>query len=69
MGFDVGRLPIVTHAFDAHDLPIGLAPLDGVACFDERLGVAIPVSEVQPAVPAGFRPHFGWPDVRARRSA
>jgi uncharacterized protein (DUF362 family) len=69
MGFDVERLPIVRHAFDVHDLPIGVTPLARVACFDERLGVEIPVSDVQPAVPGGFRPHVGWPDLRARRSA
>ena len=39
-----------------------------VACFDERVGAEIPVSEVQPAVPGGFRPHFGWPDVTAPRA-
>jgi len=65
MGFDLERLPIVCHAFDAHSLPIGVTPIARLACFDERVGAEIPVSEVQAAVPGGFRPHFGWPDVTA----
>jgi uncharacterized protein (DUF362 family) len=65
MGFDTERLPIVSHAFDAHALPIGDTPIDRLICFDERVGAEIPVSEVQAAVRGGFRPHFGWPDVRA----
>jgi hypothetical protein len=55
----------VSHAFDAHALPIGDTPIDRLICFDERVGAEIPVSEVQAAVRGGFRPHFGWPDVRA----
>jgi uncharacterized protein (DUF362 family) len=65
MGFHVERLPIVKHAFDVHDLPIGVTPLDRVVCFDERVGAEIPVSDVLPVVPGGFRPHFGWPDLPA----
>jgi hypothetical protein len=63
MGFDIERLPIVSHAFDAHALPIGATSIDRVRCFDGRVGAEIPLSEVQPAVRGGFRPHFGWPDV------
>ena len=65
MGFDIECLPIVSHAFDAHSLPIGSTPLDRLVCFDERVGAEIPVIDVQAAVRGGFRPHFGWPDVRA----
>jgi uncharacterized protein (DUF362 family) len=65
MGFDIERLPIVSHAFDAHALPIGATPLDRLTCFDERVDAEIPVRDVQTAVPGGFRPHFGWPDVNA----
>jgi hypothetical protein len=63
MGFDIERLPIVSHAFDVHPLPIGATPIDRLACFDERVGAEIPVVEVQPAVPGGFRPQSGWPNV------
>jgi len=64
MGFEIERLPIVAHAFDVHSLPIGRTPIDRLACVDERVGSEIPLTDVRPAVPDGFRPHFGWPDVR-----
>jgi len=63
MGFDIARLPIVSRAFDSHALPIGETPLDRLVCFDERVHADIPLSEIQPAVPGGFRPHSGWPEV------
>jgi hypothetical protein len=63
LGFDIARLPIVSRAFDSHALPIGETPLDQLVCFDERVQADIPLSEIQPAVPGGFRPHSGWPDV------
>ena len=66
MGFDIGRLPIVSRAFDSHPLPIGRTELEHVTCFDERIGAEIPVAELEPAVRGGFRPHFGWPDVAER---
>jgi uncharacterized protein (DUF362 family) len=65
MGFDLERLPIVRHAFDAHALPIGATPIDRLTCFDERVHAEIPVNDVRAAVRGGFRPHFGWPDVSA----
>jgi uncharacterized protein (DUF362 family) len=63
MGFAIERLPIVSRAFDAHELPIAQSPLESVVCRDERIGADIPVCEVAPAVPGGFRPHYGWPDA------
>jgi hypothetical protein len=60
MGFAIDSLPIVTRAFDPHELPIGRTPLDAVSCFDERIESVIPLCDVRPAVPGGFRPHFGW---------
>ena len=65
MGFDIERVPIVSRAFDTHPLPIGGTSIDRLVCFDERVGAELPLSEVTTAVPGGFRPHFGWPDVRA----
>jgi len=65
MGFEIEHLPIVRHAFDAHSLRIGATPIERLACFDERVRAEIPVSDVQAAVDGGFRPHFGWPDVKA----
>ena len=63
MGFAIDRLPIVRGAFAIHDLPIGRAGVDATVCFDERVGAAIPVDDVGPAVPGGFRPHFGWAEL------
>ena len=63
MGFEIERVPIVSRAFDAHELPIAREPLDRLTCFDERIGTEIPIAHIVPAVPGGFRPHFGWPDA------
>ena len=60
MGFDPERLPIVRHAFDPHRWPIGEADLEEIEVHDDRLGRQVPLSEVSPAVPGGFKPHFGW---------
>jgi hypothetical protein len=65
MGFAIERLPIVHRAFEPHALPIGRTPMDRVTCIDERVGAEIPLTEIQPAVPGGFRPHVGWPDATA----
>jgi uncharacterized protein (DUF362 family) len=65
MGFDIDRLPIVSHAFDAHALPIATTSIDRVTCFDERVDAKILLSDVRAAVRGGFRPHFGWPDLNA----
>jgi uncharacterized protein (DUF362 family) len=65
MGFAIDRLPIVCGAFAVHDLPIARAPVEATVCYDERVGAAIPVSDVRPAVPGGFRPHFGWAELPA----
>ncbi|HEU5255812.1 MAG TPA: DUF362 domain-containing protein, partial [Vicinamibacterales bacterium] len=42
MGFAIESLPIVSHAFDSHDLPISETRLDRLSCFDERVEAAIP---------------------------
>ena len=65
MGFDIEHVPIVRRAFDRHDLPIGTTSIDCVECFDDRIGIRIPVTDVQAAVPGGFRPHFGWAGMNA----
>jgi len=44
---------------------VGGTSLDRLVCFDERVGAELHLSEVRTAVPGGFRPHFGWPGVRA----
>jgi hypothetical protein len=55
-------LPIVHAAFDAHRWPIASTALDQVKVEDRRSGRSLALSEIGPAVPGGFRPHFGWLD-------
>jgi hypothetical protein len=64
MGFDPAELPIVAHAFAPHRWPIGRGPLDDIVVVDPAANRPLRLSEVQPAVAGGFRPHFGWQDVR-----
>lgn len=63
MGFAIDRVPIVIRAFDDHEWPIACTPLDELRCFDERFDLELSIHEVPPALPGGFRPHPGWPDV------
>lgn len=64
MGFDPRRVPIVRQAFEPHRWPIANASLDEIAVFDDRLGRTISLDEVPPAIPGGFKPHFGWQVLR-----
>ncbi|MBX9928714.1 MAG: hypothetical protein K2X99_07335, partial [Gemmatimonadaceae bacterium] len=50
----------VVGAFLPHRWPIGTGSLGAVVVDDDRVGNAIPLHRVAPAVPGGFRPHFGW---------
>ncbi|HEY2787282.1 MAG TPA: DUF362 domain-containing protein [Fimbriiglobus sp.] len=68
MGFDPATLPIVSRAFDPHRWPISACQLDEVMVTDGG-GPAFSQSKVRPAIPGGFRPHFGWPMLDAARSA
>lgn len=63
MGFDIERLPIVREAFAQHRWPIARVALADVEVFDGRVRARIPLSRVRPAVPGGFRPHFGWGQI------
>jgi uncharacterized protein (DUF362 family) len=67
MGFDPADLPIVAHAFEPHRWPITRTRLDGLRVFDARVGAELALSEVAPALPGGFTPHFGW--LQLRRAA
>lgn len=64
MGFNPEDFPIVRHAFDDHRWPISKIPLSDVVVDDARVGASIPLSEVRPAVPGGFKPHFGWTSLK-----
>jgi uncharacterized protein (DUF362 family) len=67
MGFEIDRLPIVKQAFASHRCPIAVQPLEEIRVEDERTGAVVSVPEVAPAVPGGFRPHFGWPGLNPSR--
>jgi uncharacterized protein (DUF362 family) len=60
IGFDPQALPIVERAFDDHPHPIAAGSLSAVRIFDGRRGEELALDEVAPAVPGGFKPHFGW---------
>ncbi len=64
MGFDPRRVPIVREAFASHRWPIADVPLDQITVLDDRLGRPVPLDELTPAVPGGFKPHFGWQVLR-----
>jgi uncharacterized protein (DUF362 family) len=68
MGFDPGDLPIVAGAFGSHRWPIADVALADITVRDPRVGAQdVPLARVEPAVPGGFAPHFGW--TALRRSA
>jgi uncharacterized protein (DUF362 family) len=65
MGFEPSDLPIVAGAFASHRWPITRDAMDDVVIQDERQGGReIPLARVQPAIPGGFQPHFGWTTLR-----
>lgn len=63
MGFKPEMIPMVREAFSPHRFPVALVPMKDISVFDERLGRCVPITEIAPAVQAGFRPHFGWPSL------
>ena len=66
MGFDPSAVPLVREAFATpHRWPIAATPLIEVRVRDGRVGTEIALNEVQPAIPGGFRPHFGWTVLRS----
>jgi uncharacterized protein (DUF362 family) len=68
MGFDPMKVPIVREAFATHRWPIATCRMSEIEVQDDRVGRVIPLDEVQPAVPGGFRPHFGWPSLNPSKS-
>jgi uncharacterized protein (DUF362 family) len=60
MGFDPARVPIVNEAFARHALPITESAMDQIVVDDQRVGEIVPLAKLDPAVPGGFEPHFGW---------
>jgi uncharacterized protein (DUF362 family) len=68
MGFELDLLRIVTAAFEPHALPITTNGLSELRCEDGRVGTSISVHDVQPCVPGGFEPHFGWRQLNRARA-
>jgi len=65
MGFDPAALPIVAGAFTPHRWPIARGTLEDVVVVDPRRGGReTPLAGIEPAVPGGFAPHFGWTVLR-----
>lgn len=65
MGFDPTALPIVAGAFAAHRWPIAGLSFEDIVVLDARQGGReVPLARVEPAVPGGFEPHFGWTSLR-----
>jgi uncharacterized protein (DUF362 family) len=61
MGFDPAALPIVMGAFSSHRWPIADRSIDEVVVVDPRQGgQEVRLDDLEPAVPGGFEPHFGW---------
>lgn len=69
MGFDPREVPIVARAFAPHRWPIADTTLEDLQVFDERCGESVLLDDIQPCVPGGFEPHFGWKNLtRAGRA-
>jgi hypothetical protein len=67
MGFDPAMIPLIKQAFEPHRWPIMTKEMDTLNIFDERIGRAVALKEVAPAVPGGFAPHFGWTGIIDKR--
>jgi uncharacterized protein (DUF362 family) len=65
MSFDPHKIPLVREAFSPHRWPLANKKLDEVKVDDRRVGRVIPLKQVEPAVPGGFKPHFGWMNLRS----
>ena len=64
MGFSIDGLPIVTRAFDDHRWPIADRRIEELTVADGRVGGSVGLTDLAPAVPGGFKPHFGWNVLR-----
>jgi len=60
MGFDPSVIPIIARSFDRHRWPLADCPMRDAQVHDTRSGRTVALTDVPPAVPGGFRPHFGW---------
>jgi hypothetical protein len=66
MGFDPLLIPLVREAFADHPMRLCAKSLSEVQVLDQRVGRQIGLDEIAPAVPEGFKPHFGWTNLLAK---
>ena len=66
MGFSTNDLPIVKHAFEAHRWPIADCQMDEILVEDKRYGKQVAFGDLEPVLPQGFKPHFGWKHLRRK---
>jgi uncharacterized protein (DUF362 family) len=67
IGYDPMAFPIVRNAFADHRWPIGGVEHDAIRIRDGRAeDRPISIRDLEPAIAAGFRLHFGWSDWGAR---
>lgn len=64
MGFNPNKIQIIEQAFQTHAFPISINKIEALMVFDERVEREIPLAEVVPVVKGGFKPHFGWNEIR-----
>jgi uncharacterized protein (DUF362 family) len=64
MGFAIDRLSIVREAFTEHRWPIAKGRTSDIQVYDSRIAKQVALDDIEPALPGGFRPHFGWPGIR-----
>lgn len=63
MGLDSAKLPIVADAFDEHRWPIGEGDIDDIVVAMHGSSTQHKITDIEPVVEGGFKPHFGWPDL------
>jgi uncharacterized protein (DUF362 family) len=64
MGFNPQEIPIIRESFCDHRWPISPKRLEDVQVWDQRVGDTIALNDVSPAIDGGFKPHFGWMNLR-----
>lgn len=66
MGFDLEKIPIVKMAFSPHRFPISTTSINNIKVVDERINQFISLDEVKPVIEGGFKPHFGWENIKLK---
>lgn len=66
MGFDPIKIPLVRESFAVHRWPISSRKMDEIQIYDDRLKSMISLDQVAPTVSGGFKPHFGWLNLKQK---